>query len=142
MRIRSSLCALSAAALLAVGCGGDSTAPDLSHVGAYTMTSIDGQPLPLNISDDPTLIVTVQEGTLTLSRNNTFTQGTTVDVVFNGAIQPTQTFFCSGTYRRAGNNFTFATAASADCDAGSATGTLAGTTLTVNDQGTLLEYHR
>jgi len=144
MRIHSTLLALAAAAVVATGCGGDSTAPKpVSHVGRYALISVDGAPLPLTLFDDPTLKLTVTEGALTLDASNAFTQEVKIEVVANGFPAPPELLSCGGTYKRNGNTLTFTSTATDQCDAGTATGTLNNNTLTIADEsGSTLVFRR
>lgn len=144
MRIHSTLAALATAALVATGCGGDSTGPKpLSHVGRYALVSVDGQTLPLVLIDELTLKLTVTEGALTLNPNNTFLQEVKIDVIENGASAPSELLSCGGTYRRSGNSFTLTSTATENCDSSTATGTLNNNTLTIADEsGATLIFRR
>lgn len=136
MRIHSTLVALATAAFVATGCGGDSTGPKpLSHVGRYALLSVDGETLPLTLYDDPTLKLTVTEGALTLSANNSFTQEVKIEVIANGFPAPPELLSCGGSYQRNGNSFTLTSTATDNCDAGTSTGTLNNNTLTIADEG-------
>lgn len=143
MRIHSTLLALATAAVVATGCGGDSTGPNpLSHLGRYALISVDGAQLPLTLFDDPTLKLTVTEGSLTLDAN-TFTQEVKIDVVANGFPAPPELLSCGGTYKRNGNTLTFTSTATDECDAGTATGTLNNNTITIADEsGSTLVFRR
>ena len=144
MRIHSTLFALVTAAVVAAGCGGDSTGPKpLSHVGRYALISVDGATLPLVLYDDPTLKLTVTEGALTLDAANTFTQDVKIEVLANGFPAPAELLSCGGTYHRNGNSITFTSTATDTCDAGTATGTLNNNTLTIADEsGSTLVFRR
>lgn len=143
MRIRSALLLLSAAASLAgAGCG-DSTGPKaLNFTGRYPLVSVDGATLPLVLYDDPTLKLTLTEGALTLNANATFTEDVRIDVVANGFPSAPELLSCGGSYERNGNSFTLTGTATENCDASTATGTLSGRTLTVDDQGQILVFQR
>lgn len=142
MRFTTTVLALATAALLATSCS-DSNGPTASHVGRYELVSVDGQPLPLALIDDPGLKLTLTEGALTLNANSTFTQEVTIDVVANGFPGPPERLGCSGTYRRSGNTLTMTGRETEDCSGTTATGMLDGNTLTVSDdQGETLVFRR
>lgn len=142
MRTRATILAATVA-LLATGCGGDSTGPKgLAFAGRYGLVSVDGGTLPLIIFEDQTLKLTVTDGALTLNTNNSFVEEVQIDVEANGFPAPPERLSCNGTFQRNGNNFTLTSTASENCDASTATGTLSGTTLTVNDQDQVLVFRR
>ena len=142
-RTRTILTAM-AMALVATGCGGDSTGPkELAWVGRYGLISVDGQTLPLTLLDAPTLTLTLTEGALTLNANSTFTQEVTVAVVANGFPSPAQRLSCGGSYTRSGNTFTLTGNETLQCSGMTATGVLNGNTFTVSDdQGETLVFRR
>ena len=143
MRTRTTLLAVATMALLAAGCGGDSTGPNgLLFAGRYGLVSVDGATLPLTLYEDQTLKLTVTEGALTLNTNNRFVEEVRSDVEANGFPAPPELLTCNGTFQRSGNSFTMTSTASENCDASTATGTLSGKTLTVNDQGQVLVFRR
>ena len=142
MRIPLPLIALATAALVATGCGGDSNAPDTSHVGTYALESVDGARLPITIFDDSTMKVTLTQGSLALNANNSFLETVRLELITGGQAAPPETISCGGTYRRSGSTVTLTATQTADCDASTATATLSGPVLTVTDQGTLLVFRR
>ena len=143
MRIQRTLLTLVGATLLATGCSGDSNAPGSSYLGRYALVSLDGQPLPLTIINQPTLVVAIHDDTLTLNSNNSFTNATNVLSVVDGVATPIQHLSCTGTYTRSGNSFTLTTVESDACSGDTLTGTLDGNTLTLNeDTGEILVFRR
>lgn len=142
MRYTGTLIALAATAVLATACS-DSNAPATGHVGRYDLVSLNGESLPAVLADDPTLKVTVTAGTLTLNANSTFTQDATLEIVANGFPDATEHLSCGGTYRRSGSHFTMTGRETDSCTAMTATGILAGNTLTVSDdEGETLVFRR
>jgi hypothetical protein len=140
---RMTFLAVAAMALITSGCGSDSTGPmDLLRLGRYRLVSVDGETLPLTLYDDPTLKLTVTSGALTLNSNNSFTEEVHIDVVANGFPAAPELLTCNGTFERSGNSFTMTSTASDECDASTATGTLSGNTLTVDDEGQVLVFRR
>ena len=100
---------LAAASLLVFTACGDSTGPN-ARVGAYELTSINGQGLPQIVDQDPqtgeTLEITA--GLVTLNSDGTFTDRT--DYRFTSGTQVFNDFDeASGTYSISGNNVTFQT---------------------------------
>ena len=142
MRITTTMLALAATALFATGCH-DSNAPTASDMGRYGLQSLNGQPLPLKIIDEPALTVTLTQGALTLNANSTFTQDVALAVAAEGYPNASQSVSCSGTYSRSGNDFTLTGTETAECSAMTATGVLDGRTFTVSDdQGETLVFRR
>jgi len=137
------LLAIATMAFIATSCGGDSTGPkDLLYTGRYGLVSVDGETLPLVLYDTPTLKLTVTDGALTLNSNSSFTEEVRLDVVANGFPAAPELLTCRGSFQRSGNSFTLTTIASDNCDVSTATGTLAGNTMTVDDQGQVLVFRR
>lgn len=135
--------AVATMALIATGCGDDSTGPKgLAYLGRYGLVSVDSETLPLTLFDDPALKLTVTAGALTLDANNSFTEEVHIDVVTNGIPATPELLTCKGTFERSGNSFTMTSTASDNCEASTATATLSGRTLTVDDQGQLLVFRR
>ena len=142
MRITLPVLALATAALVATGCGGDSNAPNTSHVGSYALESVDGARLPITIYEDSTFKLTLTRGALALNANNSFVETVRVEVIANGQAAQSENISCGGSYRRNGSTVTMTVTATADCDAATVTGTLSGNVLTVSDQGTVLVFRR
>jgi hypothetical protein len=143
MRRTTTLLTAAALALVAAGCGSDSTAPKDLAYGRYGLVLVDGETLPLTLIDDPTLTLRLTEGALTLNANSTFTQEVTIDVVANGFPSAPERLSCGGSYRRSGNTFTMTGNETAQCSGITATGVLDGNTFTVSDdQGETLVFRR
>jgi hypothetical protein len=142
MRITTTLLALATTTLVAAGCS-DSNAPTAGHVGRYALVSVNGQPLPVKLIDDPTLSVTVTAGALTLNANSSFTQEATLALTANGFPGPPEQLSCGGSYTGSGNTYTLTGRETEDCSGMTATGVLDGTTLTISDdQGETLVFRR
>jgi len=142
MRIHATLLALATTALFATGCS-DSNAPNTNYVGRYGLVSVDGQPLPITVVDDPTLTLTLTDGGLTLKSNNAYTLDVSYSVATGGIPAAPQQVSCDGTYQRSGNTFTLTGAESEECSGPTATGVLDGNTLTVTDDtGEILVFRR
>lgn len=143
MRISRRLMVFLSAALLAGACGGDANAPNSAFLGRYALILLDGQPLPLTIIDQPSLVVAIHDDTLTLNANKSFTNAVNLSSIVDGVAAPLQHLSCTGTYTRSGNSFTLTTVASEDCSGDTLTGTLDGNTLTVQeDTGEILVFRR
>lgn len=143
MRMRSTYLALAAAALVAAGCGSDSTAPSSTRfVGRYGLVSVDGSALPLIVFDTPALRLTVTSGALTLNANNTFAEEIRLDVEANGFPEAPELPVCTGTYQRNGNTFSLNSTPTGECSGGAATATLDGNTLTLSEDGSTLVFRR
>ncbi len=142
MRISSMLVGLAAAAMLVAGCGGDSNAPDNSHVGRYALVSVDGESVPITIDDDPDFVVTLLSGDLTLNANNTFVQSVTIAFTIFGASEPPETISCGGRYQRRGTALTLTSTANENCEAATLNATLNGNQVTISDQGSEVVFRR
>jgi len=112
--------ALSSAFLYGAACS-DSSGPEATMVGTYTLTTIDGATLPVTIADQG-ITVKVSGGNITLNSSNRFTRVTTFTVT--GPTQsPVQSVTCEGTYLRILNTgVVFKTENSSDCAASSLNG--------------------
>lgn len=124
------------AALLVIACG-DSTGPDTSHVGTYTLLSVDGEALPVSFTDGFATIV-LTSGHVTLNADGTFADVLSYTVT-EGTDSYSDTETYSGTYTRSGSNITF-NVTSPDPDTYRMT--LSGTTLTQTDGGATLVYRK
>jgi hypothetical protein len=143
MRFPRTLLSLVAATVVATACSGDSNAPDNSFVGSYGLISVNGEPLPITIIDQPGLTLTLSSGSMILNANNSFTQTITLATVVDGAAAPPEQLSCTGSYTRSGNSFTLTAPASDDCSGDTLTGTRDGNTLTFSDDtGETLVFRR
>ena len=143
MRIHTTILALAASALVAAACGGsDSTAPDLSHVGAYDLELIDGAPVPASIFSVPGYHLDVIAGQLTLNANNTFVESITVREIVDDVEGPIEAFNCLGSYQRRGATLTMTVPATPICDAATTTGRIDGNSVIVDYQGVEAVFRR
>jgi hypothetical protein len=143
MRLSGMLPALVAAALAATACSGDSNAPDNSFIGSYGLVSVDGDPLPITIIDQPGLTVTLSAGALRLDRNDSFTQTSTLVTVVDGVPRTPELLSCTGHSARSGNSFTLTAPRSSSCTGDTLTGTRDGNMLTFSDTtGETLVFRR
>ncbi|HWE43779.1 MAG TPA: hypothetical protein VG432_14835 [Gemmatimonadaceae bacterium] len=142
MRSSATVVALAATLLAVAGCGGDSNAPDTSHVGLYDMVSIDGDPLPATVIDMPGYNLQVTQGSLSLNANNTFVESLTSVETIDGTQGPVEAISCPGSYARSGNTITLTTPETDICASQRVIGTLSGSTLTVDYEGTTIVFRR
>lgn len=142
MRSYATVLALAATLVAATGCGGDSNAPDMSHVGRYAMVSIEGDPLPVTIFDMPGYMLELTDGSLTLNANNSSVESITTVETVDGTMGQPESVSCSGTYTRRGNTVTLTTPQTEACAGERVTGTLSGRTLTVDYDGTTVVFSR
>ena len=141
MRQTRTIVALAAATIAFAACS-DSNAPDMSHVGLYEMVSVDGDPLPVTVYDLPNDMLQVTEGSLTLKANNSFVESVTLVQTIDGVVGPGEPLTCAGHYTRRGNTVTMTSPETDSCAGGSVTGTLSGSTLTVDYDGTTVVFSR
>ena len=142
MRTHATVVALTATLLVAAGCGSDSNAPDMSHVGVYDMVSIEGDPLPAAVIEMPGYKLVVTEGNLALTANNTFIESISSIETVDGTEGPLEAVSCAGRYTRKGNTVTLTTPETDICIGQTVTGTLSGSTLTVDYEGTTIVFSR
>jgi hypothetical protein len=124
-----------------LACGGDddggSTGPDDSHVGTFTLGSINGQNLPFSVEDGDA-IITVTRGTIALNADRSF-RDEFAYTVQQGASTESLTETAQGTYVRDGTNITFNATSPAP---GSYRMAFSGNTLTQVGQGFTFVYRR
>jgi hypothetical protein len=103
---KSLLATLAAASLVLTGCGKDATDPTPSSVaGTYTLTTVNGEPLPFVTSQDETYTAEILASTLTLRADGGFTWSVTGRSTDNGQTTTNSQSF-SGTYTVSGPNIT------------------------------------
>jgi hypothetical protein len=97
----------------------DSTGPNRSVTGNYTLISVNGVLLPVVFSAEQFFTLRITAGTLTLNSNNTFTASATYEqtLVIGGA-KTTDTVNSTGTYAMNGNSITFTEANSTNANCG------------------------
>ena len=113
----------------------DSTGPNRTVTGNYTLISVNGLLVPVVFSAEQFFTLRITAGTLTVNSNNTFTASATYEQTLNvGGVKTTDTVTCTGTYAMSGNTITFTEANSTNANCGGAyTGTWDGeNTLTVD----------
>ena len=104
MSIRRTL-AVATLAVLAAGCSSDkSTSPGNAAAGTYTLTTVNGQPLPFSLTSSTLNQVQIQSATITLTPSSTYQA--TVSGSINGS--PTTTIISdAGTYSVSGSTLSF-----------------------------------
>lgn len=113
----------------------DSTGPNRTVTGNYTLISVNGLLVPVVFSAEQFFTLRITAGTLTVNSNNTFTASATYEQTLNvGGVKTTDTVTCTGTYAMSGNTITFTEANSTNANCGGVyTGTWDGeNTLTVD----------
>ena len=122
---------------LGVGCGGgDSTGPDDSVAGTYSLRTVNGSNLPFIVLQVGADKLELTADVLTLTDAGSFTQITTFRVTEGGQVT-TSTVADAGSYTRTG------TAISATFNSGgTATGTISGGTITVAQDGFSYVYRK
>jgi len=122
------------AALAVLPACGDSTGPNRTVTGNYSLISVNGVLVPVTFSVEQFFTLRITAGTLTLNSDNTFSASATYEQTpAGGGPKTTNTETCTGTYTMNGNTVTFteATGTGANCG-GVYTGTWDGeNTLTV-----------
>jgi hypothetical protein len=131
MRYRSTFFALGAALLVASACS-DSNSPNQSHVGEYTLDNVNGDKVPATVFELDIYRLDVDQGTLTLNANNTFTNTLEVSEYEDDVLTQQESVVCTGSYKRSGNTLTLTAPDVGDCG-GTITATLSGNTLSVED---------
>lgn len=97
--------------LVAAGCGSDkSTAPKRLE-GTYTLTSFDGEPIPMILVDDPanSQRAEIVGGSITLASGGTYSSPWAFRITDHGVVTP-YTETCTGTFTRSGNHLTMSEA--------------------------------
>ena len=130
------------AAIFALAGCSDSNAPDTSHIGLYQMVSVDGDPLPATVFDARNNMLQVTEGSLALEANNSFVESVALVQTIDGVVGPGESLSCAGHYTRRGNTVTMTSPETDSCAGGSVTGTLSGSTVTVDYDGTTVVFSR
>ena len=84
--------------------------------GTYTLTAVNGSPLPFTLDATATDTLTLTSGNIVINAGGTFVETLTADVTQAG-VKTTQTNVCPGQYVQSGNSFTFTESVSAGCGA-------------------------
>jgi hypothetical protein len=115
----------------------DSTGPETSVAGTWTLQTVNGFDLPYVVAQSGGDKVEVTADVLTVADGGAFTELTTIRVT-TGGVATTQSVPDAGTYTVNGTAVTF----HFQSDGSSGTGTLTGNTLTVATQGVSLLYRK
>jgi hypothetical protein len=137
---RRALVTCAALALIAIGaCGGDSTSPNTTEFGHYTLVSVNGQNLPFTLTGTIRGTVVVQSGSVDLAAG-TATSGNKPTYLAGvagtaGTSGTSQLLTDNGTYVLTGTAITFSSALLAGAQYG---GALADNAITLTLPGALL----
>lgn len=130
---------LAAAVAVTTACGGDSsTGPGAGVAGTYSLQSVNSKALPFTFYEDGTQKIDVLSDSYTLSAAGTYTNQTVVRTAVGGTAS-NETIPSNGTYTQSGNSVTLTDSAD---PTDKVTGTVSGSTLTINVQGLVLLYSR
>jgi hypothetical protein len=133
------LSTLAAAVAVTTACGGDSsTGPGATVAGTYTLQTVNSKTLPFVLYDDGTQKIEVISDVYNISAGGTYTNQTVVRTTAGGTAS-TDTLSSNGTYKQSGNSLTLTDAADSTDQV---TGTLSGSTFTINVEGVTLVYTR
>jgi hypothetical protein len=124
---------------LALGACGDSTGPG-DVAGIYTLSSINGDPVPVVVAFGPPL-EEVTQGIVRLNANGTFSASHTLRVTSGGSFTEF-TEPISGTYTRSGNNLILTFPDPDGSSIAEVTAVWQGDRLTVDDNGDIWVYVR
>ncbi len=120
-------------ALLA--CGGDSsTNPGASIAGAYSLTTVNGAPLPFVVQQAGTYKYEITADTYTLAAGGTWTEVRADRTTSNGAVT-TSTKTDAGVWSRNGTSITLTSTAN-----GTLSGTVSGNTLSLSSAGNTMVF--
>jgi hypothetical protein len=140
LKIRHAVVAAAAFATLAA-CGGDSSTGPNSIVGSFTLSTVNGKPLPVTLVDSingqPVFTIVIKSpSSLTINSGGTFAFTLTATATEPGMAPITATQTVNGTYTLTGS--TVVLTANGD----TITGTWSGDTITLNDSGDVLVFQR
>lgn len=134
--MRNILLSVMVAAVAVTTACGDSSGPGTSAVGTYSLQTVNTKTLPFTFYDDGTQKIEVLSDVYTLSANGTYTNQTVIRTT-TGGTSTTDNLSSNGTYKQSGSSITL-TDSSDSTD--QVTGTLNGSTFTINVSGTVLVY--
>lgn len=121
--------------LALLACGGDgSTGPGASIAGAYSLTTVNGAPLPFVVTQAGTYKYEITADTYTLADGATFTEVRADRTTSNGAVT-TSTKTDAGSWSRNGTSITLTSPAN-----GAVSGTVSGNMLTLSSAGNTLIF--
>ena len=119
----------------ACGGGGDPVGPSLESIGTYTLSTVNGQPLPALIFQDATRKVEILSDVVTLRENGTWSETASLRTTPPAGAVTTATTNDGGTYSIDGSALLLSSGQS-----GTTTATLLGGSLTIADVGLVLVY--
>ena len=120
-------------ALLACGADG-STNPGASIAGAYSLTTVNGAPLPFVVQQAGTYKYEITADTYTLAAGGTWTEVRADRTTSNGAVT-TSTKTDAGVWSRNGTSITLTSTAN-----GTLSGTVSGNTLSLSSAGNTMVF--
>ena len=131
--MRRLLFVLPLAALLACS-GDDSTGPGASIAGAYSLTTVNGAPLPFVVQQAGTYKYEITADTYTLAAGGTWTEVRADRTTSNGAVT-TSTKTDAGSWSSNGTSITLTSPTS-----GALSGSVSGNTLSLSSAGNTLVF--
>jgi hypothetical protein len=85
--------------------------------GTYTLTAVNGSPLPFILDATATDTLVLTSGNIVINAGGTFVETLSADVT-TGGVKTTQTNVCPGNYVQSGNSFTFSESLTGDTNCG------------------------
>jgi hypothetical protein len=137
-RSMRALVACAVLALVATGCGSDSTSPNTAEFGHYTLVSVNGQNLPFTLTGTPLGTVVIQSGSIDLAAGTTASANKSTylaGVAGTATGISRQLLTDNGTYVLTGTSVTFSSSLLAGAQYA---GTIADNALTLNVPGALV----
>ncbi|MEO7711961.1 MAG: hypothetical protein ABIV10_03505 [Gemmatimonadaceae bacterium] len=123
--------------LALLACGGDgSTSPGASIAGAYSLTTVNGAPLPFVATQAGTYKYEITADTYTLAAGGTWTEMRADRTTSNGAVT-TSTKTDAGSWSTNGTVITLTSPTN-----GAVSGTVSGNTLSLTSQGNTLVFSK
>ena len=123
-----------------VACADDGVGPE-DIVGTYVLQSIDGEALPVVILVGTTLLFEVTAGSVTLDPDMTCRVNISIRETEDGPVS-TNTTVCTYTFNFNNGAITANFPADADTNASIIRGSIVGSRLALNDQGSILVYEK
>jgi hypothetical protein len=117
MRVRLMMALMSTGALI-TGCRANATDADAGAgdaAGMYTMVSVNGQALPVDIPSDRGVIIRVLSGAFTIRDDRTYSLENRWQEVVAGMAGAPQVEHCTGTWTRSGDLFYISQGGSGPC---------------------------
>ena len=129
--------------LLLIGCSSDSSVSvDVdAAVGVYVLQTIDGSALPYNAGNQGGVDVVIVSDQYTLKSGRTYTRSGTLRLTEFG-ITTTQSVTESGSWTLSGGTLTLTISSSSLAQTGNYSGSLAGSSLSINEMGFLGVYKK